>query len=227
MTTNEENLAETPSEQKETRHQKKRGLPFWVVFIICGWMFFLGVLVGRGTSPVTFDINELEKKIVELKKSALKSQETDLPATGSLSADTKSELEFYEELKIPEKYHKIPYIEAKPKTPVINPKETESRKPEINSASPSPIPEPAKQLEKPGKNYSIQVASLKDPTDANRLVEEFKRRGYPAYRVSAEVRNTGVWHRVRIGPFKSQSEANRILFTVNQKNQGALILEHD
>ena len=33
---------------------------------IAGWMFFLGVVVGRGTSPVTFDTREFSKKLEKI-----------------------------------------------------------------------------------------------------------------------------------------------------------------
>ncbi len=33
------------------------------IFILCGWMFFLGVMVGRGTAPVKFDTAGFQKKL--------------------------------------------------------------------------------------------------------------------------------------------------------------------
>lgn len=57
--------------------------------------------------------------------------------------------------------------------------------------------------------YQLQVASFKDPADADRLVEELRRRGHRAFRQAAYVPERGLWHRVRVGPFKSRFEAQR------------------
>jgi cell division septation protein DedD len=50
--------------------------------------------------------------------------------------------------------------------------------------------------------YEIQVASFQNPADADAFVEELRRRGHSAYRQAAYVPERGLWHRVRIGPFK-------------------------
>ena len=55
--------------------------------------------------------------------------------------------------------------------------------------------------------FQLQVASFKDQPDADRLVEDLRRRGHRAYRLAAQVPERGVWHRVRIGPIKSKFEA--------------------
>lgn len=55
--------------------------------------------------------------------------------------------------------------------------------------------------------YQLQVASFKDQADADRLVEDLRRRGHRAYRQAANVPERGVWHRVRVGPFKYKFEA--------------------
>ncbi|MDP7417006.1 MAG: hypothetical protein QF888_03315, partial [Desulfobacterales bacterium] len=40
---------------------------FSVIFFVAAWMFFLGILVGRGTAPVKFNIEKLQKKLAALK----------------------------------------------------------------------------------------------------------------------------------------------------------------
>jgi cell division septation protein DedD len=248
MATKEKNNTEEFKEPEDPKPSQKRGWPFWVVFFISAWMFFLGVIVGRGTSPVTFDIDELEKKIAELKKSALQSEELRVQKTNPVSPDVKSELEFYEALKMAEQTDPMDFTAAKSKTdekpdspvktentakpePAVKTKTVAKpeKPPELKKSEVKTIPlvsEAGKTIEKIDKHYSIQVASLKDSTEADRLVEIFRKRGYPAYRASAEVRNTGIWHRVRIGPFTKQSEALRILGPVSRESKGALIIEH-
>ena len=56
-------------------------------------------------------------------------------------------------------------------------------------------------------NFQIQVASFRDQPEAQAYVEELRLRGYTAYRESAHIPGRGLWHRVRIGPFKDKSKA--------------------
>lgn len=67
------------------------------------------------------------------------------------------------------------------------------------------------ELAPPGLDggFQLQVASFKDQADADRLVEDLRRRGHRAFRQAAYVPERGLWYRVRIGPFKSRLEAQR------------------
>jgi len=62
-----------------------------------------------------------------------------------------------------------------------------------------------------GPTYTIQAASVKDPEDADRLVEKLKKAGYPAYRVIGKIPGKGVWFRVRIGEYKGKAEAMGVM----------------
>ncbi|MBX3129507.1 MAG: SPOR domain-containing protein [Polyangiaceae bacterium] len=57
--------------------------------------------------------------------------------------------------------------------------------------------------------YQIQVASFKKQEDADAFAEDLRKRGHRAYRQAAYVRDRGLWHRVRLGPFKSRFEAEQ------------------
>lgn len=57
--------------------------------------------------------------------------------------------------------------------------------------------------------YQLQVASFKDLPDADQLVADLRRRGHRAFRQAAYVPERGLWHRVRVGPFKSRLEAQK------------------
>jgi cell division septation protein DedD len=57
--------------------------------------------------------------------------------------------------------------------------------------------------------FQLQVASFKEQAEADRLVEDLRRRGHRAYRLAANVPERGIWQRVRIGPFKTKFEANK------------------
>lgn len=67
------------------------------------------------------------------------------------------------------------------------------------------------EMAPPGSDsgFQIQVASFKDAADADKFVDELRKRGHRAFRQAAYVQGRGLWHRVRIGPFKSSYEANQ------------------
>ncbi len=56
-------------------------------------------------------------------------------------------------------------------------------------------------------DFQIQVASFRDQPEADAYVQELRLRGHPAYSQAARVPNRGLWHRVRIGPFKDKAKA--------------------
>lgn len=61
----------------------------------------------------------------------------------------------------------------------------------------------------PGEDsgYQIQVASFKDQADADAFVAQLRKRGHEAFRVAAMIPSRGLWHRVRVGPFKTKYQA--------------------
>jgi DedD protein len=67
--------------------------------------------------------------------------------------------------------------------------------------------------------FQLQVASFKDQADADKFVEELLKRGHRAYRQSAYVADRGLWHRVRIGPFKSKLAAEKYKSEFDRKER--------
>lgn len=109
-------------------------MPGWLMscFIVCGCMFFLGVLVGRNTAPVQFDVDLLEEKLSNLQVSVLnqknpKKSEPDMTTEPELSivyediidtlTDKGNSPEIYEQFIPPlltPKYAKTPPPKQKP-----------------------------------------------------------------------------------------------------------------
>jgi purine-cytosine permease-like protein len=57
--------------QKPSLLSKKAVMWTTVGFLVSLWMFVLGLLVGRGTAPVRFDIHKLQKELAGLKKATM------------------------------------------------------------------------------------------------------------------------------------------------------------
>jgi cell division protein FtsN len=72
--------------------------------------------------------------------------------------------------------------------------------------------------------FQLQVASFKDQGDADRFVEELLKRGHRAYRQPAYVADRGLWHRVRIGPFKSKLAAAKYKAEFDKKERMSAFL---
>jgi cell division septation protein DedD len=67
----------------------------------------------------------------------------------------------------------------------------------------------AGQLADPGQpgGYQLQVSSFKEQSEADEFAQVLRRRGHRAHVEKAHVQGRGLWHRVRIGPFKYRRSA--------------------
>jgi cell division septation protein DedD len=73
------------------------------------------------------------------------------------------------------------------------------------------------------KQYTIQVASLREAEKANIVKDKFRQKGYPAYCQSSPVRGE-VWHRVRIGPYPDRAIAEKDCRRLEEAGFDALML---
>ncbi len=235
----------------------RRKIAGWlfVIFFLCAWMFFLGILVGRGTAPVKFDIAEIEKKIEaspkdDPGKSGKKPDQRD-----SATLKDKTKLEFYEALKENSEDTKVPALQKpkivkqkieKPDPKTVSPKPREttpskatsakaiSQKTGVQKSKPvkppqkdSPAKEkisPVKKTSTTGPRYTIQTAAFKNAQDADRLIEELKKSGYPADRAIGKVQGKGLWFRVRIGEYKSKSEALGVMKKLKKEGHKSILV---
>ncbi len=200
-------------------------LALCLLFLISGWMFVLGVLVGRGTAPVNFDIQALQKELLALKESMLKQEKRAMEADAAKTG-AKSSLEFYEALKKKGKDEQIQIIEKK-----VTPKATPKAPPKTPPATPPPspltsqkrvskskaAPEEKKTLPdlpdvkpSPSGTLAVQVASTKDAASAEALVKKLTQMGYAGFSTMAEIPNKGRWYRVRVGPYRTKTEAEKV-----------------
>jgi len=230
----------------------RRAIAGWlgVIFILCAWMFVIGVLVGRGTAPVKFDIDGLQSKL-EASSRDLKKKQKGSTRGGSHIVKDKTKLDFYEALPEDRKDTKI---EAKKSTRVISKKvepvpekkpvqttgakatKKSTPKKEAGEKAGPAKKEPVKRLPKQaiaskseakpsGKVYTVQVAAVKTAKDADRLVALLKNKGYPAYRAISKVQNKGIWFRVRVGKYNSRADARRTMEKLKKLGKKPIIVE--
>ncbi|MDP2645343.1 MAG: SPOR domain-containing protein [Desulfobacterales bacterium] len=179
----------------------------WVggAVFISVWMFVLGVLVGRGSAPVQFDMKKLQKELATLKEKLIRQEQLKYNMHPD-AVDEKPHLGFFEALK-----ENQDILEKD----LTADDETRQRPlPEKGAAGPA-IKDETEQAkgEKDGgaKHFFIQIAATKDMKTAQDIVAGLKEKGYPASRVLGYIPGKGIWIRVRVGGFQHRAEAETVL----------------
>jgi cell division septation protein DedD len=200
----------TSSGKKYLLQMTRKGvfLSICLIFLISAWMFVLGVLVGRGTAPVHFDIEVLQKELIALKESIIR-QEQEKARAEIPSQENRQELDFYEALKKPNKDEKVTFkkAEAQPTAPSSG-----EKKAKTGTTQPKPLVSMKKRTKTESMPsvkgaFFVQVASTKNAAAADELVTKLNRNGYQAYKVKTEIPGKGTWYRVCAGGYDSQAEA--------------------
>ena len=189
-----------------TRKQFFLGLG--LAFLAMAWMFTLGILVGRGLSPVRFDVQNLKKELMALKQEALKRDQ----ARFKIETDNLSEnpdLDFYKILT--DKKEEARFKSAQ--------KHERATKPHV-------IPIKTSMVNKTGRQglLTIQVASLQSSKKAKQVIDRLKSKGYEAYESRVSVPGQGTYHRVRVGHFENSREAGRVAARLKQDNLETMIV---
>ena len=224
----------------------RKALIGWACFIffVCAWMFAIGVLVGRDTAPIKFDIAGIQKKL-EAAKEDLENKELSRIQEKSGITKDKTKLDFYEALR---DNREDTQLDKKKLSPSISKKAEPlpAKKPsrsiddkanrKIIGKKPPPEKKPTKPPQKPTsvskskirpsvKTYTIQAASVKNARDADRLVAELKKTGFRAYRAIGKVPGKGIWYRVRIGEYKSRASARHTLNKLKKAGLKPIVIE--
>lgn len=217
---------EKTSKKKPLTRTGGKGTTTWICLIVfvSAWMFVLGIFVGRGTAPVKFDIENLQKELAALKEAVVKEGQERFKV-GSDPASAKMELGFYEALK--ETKTGVPH---KVKQPVRKKTALPQKKAKVGASLSRPLNEFGRDKLAPTKaasvtGFTIQVASLKDMKVAAEIAEMLKKKGYQAYTVSAKIPGRGVWHRVRIGHFKNRSDVGDILDRLKKDKYKPIVIQ--
>jgi cell division septation protein DedD len=186
---------------------------FWTfaLFFLMGWIFVLGIFVGRGY------LNERLENISELKSSIAKLQRV---VRDKESAKENSERErmqepkfaFYKELT-EEKEKNLGQnrpSDVKNKKVPQKSSEKENRGDKSDSEkriSPSLKPAvKAPDTDVKAGSFSVQVASLGNSGHAQKLIERLKGTGYPAF-INKVAIGGKTYYRVHCGPFGTRQEA--------------------
>ncbi len=209
-------------------------LVFWVVCIVffMGWIFVLGVLIGRGFLPgANTAIADLKAQVTKLQEIVARTKRADQKPQAKEDIDSK--LGFYDKLESKKEDKRKLFPEPPPEPPksekAVKPtdtalanvkadiakKESLSKKQEAaKTAGPEKkvketFPEPVKPAEKATGplRYVIQIAALDERGRAEDMVSKLSERGVDAYLQETEVKGR-TYYRVRCGKFVTKEEAN-------------------
>lgn len=167
--------------------RKIAGWLFLILFL-CAWMFVLGLLVGRGTAPVKFDIAALEKKIGAPQKDD-PARSKKIPAQKeAISVKDKTELDFYEALEENKLDTKVPLLKkpkaAEPKIEKPVEKTVSQKPPEATLQKRAPAnTDPQKAA--PQKTKPVATAQKKKSTTEKISVVEKTNAPGPIYTIQA------------------------------------------
>lgn len=183
------------------------------VFVISAWMFGMGVMVGRGTAPVSFDIDQLKRTLESLQKSAQQAPKNG-PRPEASEMKSKTDLGFYDSLPKNSEDAEMPNLPkpspapARPEAPAQTPTAPPKVEKPAAASTPAPAaPPPAPASAAAGRPLTVQIAAVRSEEEARRLLEKLRQRGYAAYVEPIGIPDKGTWYRVRMGEFPSKEFA--------------------
>jgi cell division septation protein DedD len=194
---------------------------FMAVTVVSVVIFLCGVLVGRGVAtargvaePAPLEAVELEAPSEGLTAAAA--------GPGNAPATAREDLSYPDRLgggaQAPETMQEA----VPPPSPVTEPAEDEpppARPAPAPAAPAAPAPAASAVAGEPaGSGFAIQVAALRDRTEADAVARRLSTLGYPAY-VLPPAAGTPRVFRVRVGKYPERREAETVAARLEQEEQ--------
>jgi cell division septation protein DedD len=103
-----------------------------------------------------------------------------------------------------------PVAPPPPKQPEPAPATAKPVPPTVKAAAPSAPLATSATSSRPGDEFVVQIAALADRTAAEGIVKRLTGKGYSAYVINPTAGTTPSYYRVRVGSFKTRTEANAV-----------------
>jgi cell division protein FtsN len=185
---------------------KRSWIKIGLIVGVSAWMFVLGILVGRGTAPIKFNVQNLEQKLITKRQIADRKEMEAVTKNIEIGTD-EAELGFYKTLKSSKTDDNLPNIPAETETKTKTKTETKTKIDIKRNVGKKPVAAEKKAMV---GLYTVQVASLRSKDSAQKIVNELIEKGYDAFVTTSSSSGAGTWYRVRIGNYKNKSEAGNI-----------------
>lgn len=174
------------------------------IFVAMGAMFVLGIYVGRGMSPIRFDIQNIRHELAGLKEAMLRAEEVQAKKLEQGLAGG-SGIDLHRQLKKPSGD-----LLFKPKPQNAKIRASVTKKVAAKKPEPEKTAKTDAKTDTLTKSWTIQVAAVTKKQDASNMVDKFCKMGYPAYMVEASPKGKGTIFRVRVGRFSTRNEAKKM-----------------
>jgi len=190
-------------------------LKYSIYIFIAAWMFVLGIMVGRGSSPVEFDTHKFQKRLEIIAREF-----------GKKETNKKVELKFYDVLDRP--------VQEEAGPPEKNPLEIIPKKEPILIADTIPVKISRKRLtykqktDKKNQNgkYTIQIAAYKEFKEAVSQMAILEKKGFSSYRIKGK-KDGQTWYRVRTGSFLSYAQAKKFKEKLKKAKINSMIIKKE
>jgi cell division septation protein DedD len=235
-------VAKAKSQRKPPTYSvTRKGLIIWgCVFLFAGgWLFLLGILVGRGLVPSPFEAVAFEDELAAqlaaetataqarlrqgaqegLPEEPLRIQDLRQP-----QVDTEVRAIPREEVAGPNggrlKRRRVP-PKKRPLPAVTHPAQangTGSTATDETESTLATSADTAAALAGMRAKFTLQVASVRKRADAARIVKTLQKDGHPAYQTASRPDGGKVWYRVRVGAYETReaAEAERRKFKASR-----------
>lgn len=183
-----------------------------LVIFVSALSFSLGVISGKGLSDKDHALKKLEATVEQTYAEAEKEKKEDAAEDNNVSLSdkeieelAKKTLDKAREEEAKGEHHTEERAVASEEAAdrVAHEKTPSEHKPEAKPRAPQSLP---KVMEKAVAEYTVQISSHPTMSEAQKQVDEFAAKGFPAYPVKATV-NGVTWYRVSIGSFKNRKAA--------------------
>jgi len=216
------------AEQRSRRELLVKG---FLCSLVCLWMFVLGLLVGRGTAPIRFDIERLQDELASMKAATIEDT-VQRYQVAFQDLDKDKNLGFHEALKDEDTRLSaaLPSGKSSSGSAAVDKvgvpkkaKDSEFQKPEAGETARTAEPPKTDAPEASGA-WAIQVAATQDKTQGSELVDRLGSQGYAAYLVKADIDGKGTWYRVRVGGYPSRKAAESDLAKLEKERFSPMIV---
>ncbi|MBN1140736.1 MAG: SPOR domain-containing protein [Deltaproteobacteria bacterium] len=208
-----------------TKKRMERKHALWMMGLVLGVSlasFFFGITVGKQGSPPSRPGPEGKTitRIPVLPEKAVPPIASEPPAAKEVP---ETKLTFYETLPRtqgqplgtglnppPTAPAQQPVKVAPASEPVSAPKRAAPDvAPLVPSVAAAPAPKPAAERRSVGgpNEVAIQVASFRNREDAENLMRNLLKKGFPGFVMEADLQDKGVWYRVMVGPYGDRNSA--------------------
>lgn len=222
----------------------------------CAWMFFVGVLVGRGTAPIKFDMQALNRELEALKQASEEGRRQQLESYAAALEDS-STIDVYAELKRSDDQLTIdPNLSRQVPTPSIRTEASEAKAPGGRAAIPVIRRQKGLRAKTPGRpglksrsaaktsaspeagsaaarspsrrpgGLTVQVAAIKDARSAEQMVARLRREGFDAYQSRKSLPGQGTWYRVRVGRYPDKKSATNVMRRLKGKGANPILVAY-